>query len=293
MTAPPHASNRRSGSATSLVLSIVGLYLRRVGGWISTADLVALAAEAGVSGPLARTSIARLKKRGILAPKAADRSAGYCLPAAAEDILSRGDRRIFSVRHMSADSKWCVISFSIPESKRAVRGQLRRQLTWIGAGLLSSGLWIVPDFLRDEVEEILVGLDARQYAVLLRTEQPIVDGPIKDAIATWWDLERLACLHEEFAATCRQILAQPADDDAAAFRGYVTGIDSWRAIPYLDPGLDYDLLPADWPGRETETLFTELSTRLADASWAFVAATVTSAEATASTAPAAPAASAV
>lgn len=289
MTAPPHASNRRSGSATSLVLSIVGLYLRRVGGWISTADLVALAAEAGVSGPLARTSIARLKKRGILAPKAVDRSAGYCLPAAAEDILSRGDRRIFSVRHMSADSKWCVISFSIPESKRAVRGQLRRQLTWIGAGLLSSGLWIVPDFLRDEVEEILVGLDARQYAVLLRTEQPIVDGPIKDAIATWWDLERLACLHEEFAATCRQILAQPADDDAAAFRGYVTGIDSWRAIPYLDPGLDYDLLPADWPGRETEALFTELSTRLADASWAFVAATVTSAEAAASAAPAAPA----
>lgn len=274
MTAPPHASNRRSGSATSLVLSIIGLYLRRVGGWISTADLVALAAEAGVSGPLARTAIARLKKRGILAPQTVERAAGYRLPPAAEDILSHGDRRIFSARHMAADSMWCVISFSIPESKRAVRGQLRRQLTWIGAGLLSSGLWIVPDFLREEVEQILVSLDARQYAVLLRTEQPLVVGSIKDAVATWWDLERLADLHETFATTCRQILAEPPGDDAAAFRGYVMGIDSWRAIPYLDPGLAYELLPEDWPGRETELLFSELSRRLADSAWSFVAATV-------------------
>lgn len=274
VTVPPHDASPRSGSATSLVLSIVGLYLRRVGSWISTANLVALAEEAGVSAPLARTAIARLKKRGILVPESSGKSAGYRLPPSAEDILRRGDRRIFSVHKMEPSDPWCLISFSIPESQRSVRGQLRRRLLWIGAGLISSALWICPDFLRSEVEDILTDLDVRSHAVLFTTSQPIVAGRIEDAIAQWWDLERIASLHEEFAEMARQLLAAPAPDARTAFRDYVRGIDSWRVIPYLDPGLAFEILPPTWPGRETERLFEDLSEHLSSQAWDFVCETV-------------------
>jgi phenylacetic acid degradation operon negative regulatory protein len=270
VTRSPYNASPRSGSATSLVLTIVGLYLRRLGGHISTADLVALAGEAGVSAPLARTSIARLKKRGILTPDAVGSAAGYRLARGAADMLEHGDRRIFHVRHMSVDDPWCVVSFSIPESKRAVRGQLRRRLAWIGAGMLASGLWILPDFLRGEVEEILADLGVRECAVLLRTEQPIVAGSIQDAVATWWDLRSLAELHISFAEVVRGILRDADGETRAAFAGYVGAIDSWRVIPYLDPGLAPEVLPDGWPGRETSALFNEVSSRLAGPAWSFV-----------------------
>jgi phenylacetic acid degradation operon negative regulatory protein len=40
-----------------------------------------------------------------------------------------------------------------------------------------------------------------------------------------------------------------------AFATYIRCIDSWRTIPYLDPGLPSDCLPGDWPGRASSELF--------------------------------------
>jgi phenylacetic acid degradation operon negative regulatory protein len=256
----------RPGSAASLVLTIVGLYLRRVGGWIPTAGLVSLADEVGSPGPLTRTAIARLKKRGILAAARRDGVSGYALRPEAVRMLERGDRRIFAPRNMPADGAWCLISFSLPEDQRQVRHQLRRRLSWIGCGIVAPALWICPDFLSDEVEEILRELGIRSAATVFRTELPRVDGRIEEAIAQWWDLPAIDALHRDFIKTMDGLL--PASPSSAeAFRAYVAGIDAWRVIPYLDPGLPLALLPADWPGRESATLFAEFSDRLADPAW--------------------------
>ena len=52
----------RPGSTTSLLRTIVGLYLRRLGGWIAIADLLRLMGELGVTAPNARTAVVRLKQ---------------------------------------------------------------------------------------------------------------------------------------------------------------------------------------------------------------------------------------
>jgi len=274
MASPREDAAPRSGSATPLLMTVIGLYLRRIGGRISTADLVALAQYAAVSEPLARTSIARLKKRGVLVPDASNGSAGYRLSVGVERIFERGDRRIFHVHRMESDDAWCVISFSIPESQRAVRGLLRRRLVSIGAGLISPALWICPDHLRCEVEQILTELDVRSHAVLFTTSRPRVAGSLSDAVAHWWDLPRLAALHRQFAESATRILDRVEPAGVPAFRGYVIGIDAWRVVSYLDPGLPYDLLPPDWPGRRAEMLFATLSALLAEPAWEFVADTV-------------------
>jgi phenylacetic acid degradation operon negative regulatory protein len=263
----------RPGSTTSLIRTVIGLYLRRAGGWISIAHLIEVMEQLDVSAPLTRTAVVRLKKKGLLVPHSRDKVSGYALAPEAATMLGKGDRRIFSARHMQPDDPWCVISFSLPEELRHVRHQLRRRLYWIGGGMISPALWICPDFLADEVEDILNDLDIRRHATLLRTERPRVAGELSDAIAEWWDLTALQTLHREVAAELSALLADgTAETDAVAFARYIRGVDTWRIIPYIDPGLPSDLLPINWPGEETTALFSAISTTYADAGWHYVRA---------------------
>ncbi|HRN30164.1 MAG TPA: regulator, partial [Terrimesophilobacter sp.] len=56
----------RPGSATSLVRTIVGLYLRELDSRVTSAELVRLLGAAGVAEAHARTAITRVKNKGLL-----------------------------------------------------------------------------------------------------------------------------------------------------------------------------------------------------------------------------------
>lgn len=261
----------RPGSTTSLMRTVVGLYLRRIGGWISIANLVELMAQLDVSAPAARTAVARLKSKELLRQRAVAGVAGYEVNSDAEPMLEGGDRRIFSPRTMSGDDAWCLISFSIPEVRREARHQLRRRLHWIGCGTVSPALWICPDFLRNEVEDIFADLELRECATLFRTDRPLVGGELKSAIARWWDLGALESIHRRVLGELSLLVSAGPTAPGEAFARYVRGVDAWRVIPYLDPGLAPDLLPDDWPGAHSSRAFEELAMNYRDSSWGHVA----------------------
>lgn len=259
----------RPGSTASLLRTLVGLYLRRLGGWISAADLVALAGDLGIPTAQARTGITRLKQKGLLLAERRH-AIGYRLNPDAATMLERGDRRIFEVREMTDADRWCLISFSIPESARSIRHQLRRRLQWIGAGVVSPALWICPGHLRDEVLQIVAELDARAWVTTFLADTPAPPRTLPEAAAEWWDLE---ALRDEHLAFQRSIAALPE----GSFAAYVQLIDSWRTLPYLDPGLPPALLPAEWPGGRSHREFARLSRAHADAAWRHVCGVVSSA----------------
>jgi phenylacetic acid degradation operon negative regulatory protein len=257
----------RPGSTASLLRTLVGVYLRPLGGWISAADLVALAGDLGIPAAQARTGITRLKQKGLLLAER-EEGIGYRLNPAALGMLERGDRRIFEMREMTDADPWCLVSFSIPESARSVRHQLRRRLQWIGAGVVSPALWICPGHLAPEVEQILEELDARRWATLFQASAPAPAGTLVEAAAQWWDLEVLRAEHLAFQA---QLTALPPEPFAA----YVHLIDRWRVLPYTDPGLPPSMLPDDWPGRRSFEEFARLSADLAGPAHAHVRARIT------------------
>lgn len=256
----------RPGSTASLLRTLIGLYLRPLGGWISTADLVALAGDLDIAAAPARTGIARLKQKGLLLAERRE-VAGYRLNPQAVPMLERGDRRIFAVHTASDADGWCLVSFSIPESARSVRHQLRRRLQWIGAGTVSAALWICPEHLQPEVEQIVEELGARHWVTLFRGVHPVMTGTPREVAAAWWDLEALRAEHLAFQGSLRDLPAEP-------FAAYVRLLDAWRVLPYVDPGLPPAMLPADWPGGRSVDEFTRLSAELADAASAHVRATV-------------------
>jgi phenylacetic acid degradation operon negative regulatory protein len=260
----------RPGSATSLLRTIVGLYFRRGDGWMSAAGLIALMQALDVPEPATRTALARMKKKGLLVSLAIDRVSGYALAEGAVEMLQKGDRRIFSPRNMGPDDPWCLISFSVPEQQRPLRHQLRRRLHWIGAGIVTPALWICPGFLSDEVEDIVDDVGARGYVTLFTAERPRVAGDLRTAVAGWWDLAALEQLHRTFIAEAATSVTGDVVAPGEAFARYIRGVDSWRSIPYLDPGLPLDLLPADWPGAQSAGIFAAISSRYADAAGEFV-----------------------
>ena len=173
----------RPGSATSLLRTIIGCYLRRLGGWIASADLMELMTTVGVSQTRTRTAILRVRSKGILTTEIRDSRAGYALEPAALPRLARGDRRIYSPRAMSVSDRWCLISYSIPESQRQLRHQLRRRLSWIGCGTVSAALWICPEYLTSEVQDIITDLGIREEAVIFLASESRLDGGLERAVA--------------------------------------------------------------------------------------------------------------
>lgn len=260
----------RPGSTTSLLRTVIGLYLRAAGGWMSSARLIELMQALDVSPALTRTALSRLRKKDVLLAQVRDGQPGYGLDPRAERMLERGDRRIHTPHSMAADDRWCLISFSVPESERGQRHQLRRQLHWIGCGMVSPGLWVCPENLRAEATEILASLGLAERAVLFTTDRPHASGELRDVVSGWWDLEALAELHREFIEANAAVPTGPVEPGPATFAAYVQLIDSWRMIPYLDPGLPADCLPENWPGAEGAALFLRVSETHAAPSARFV-----------------------
>ncbi|MFK4639210.1 PaaX family transcriptional regulator [Paenarthrobacter histidinolovorans] len=251
----------RPGSTTSLLRTVIGLYLRDAGGWMSTKDIVVLMDALGTSATVTRTALGRLRKKDVLLQETRDGVPGFTLTEGAATMLARGDRRIYNPRTMSPTDPWCLISFSIPETEREKRHQLRRRLHWIGCGTVAAGLWICPDSLRVEVEEILADLELRDSTTIFVAGTPLVGGSLREAASKWWDLEAVAELHRDFIGehAAAVIGVEPeVEPGATAFAAYVRCIDRWRIIPYLDPGLPPSFLPEDWPGMQGAELFTRI-----------------------------------
>lgn len=258
----------RPGSATSILRTIIGSYLRGLGGWASISEIIRLMDAVGISSSHTRTAVLRVKNKGLLLPETVAGQPGYRLNPDALPMLERGDRRIFTLQQQRNGGPWCLVSFSLPESERALRHQLRKRLAWIGCGTVATGLWICPAFLTDEVEEILTDLRVRHSATVFITDTPQPAGALADAVARWWDLDAIADLHRKFLRAFESW--GPVDEPRLAFANYVTVLDRWRVIPYVDPGLQPSVLPADWPGFRSVELFDRLNWELAADAESFV-----------------------
>lgn len=249
----------------ALIVTIYGLYAREAGGWLSVSALVRLMADLGVDEPAVRSSISRLKRRGILESERVDAAAGYALSQRARSILDEGDRRIFERPRASVDDGWVLAVFSVPETERQKRHMLRSRLSWLGFGTVAAGVWIAPGHLEAETRDVLERYGLSSYVDLFHASY-LGFADIAAEIGTWWDLEGLQKLYDEFIADQQVVLARwkrrRSVAPAAAFADYVRVLTAWRRLPFLDPGLAHELLPTDWHGVRAADLFFDLRQRL-------------------------------
>jgi phenylacetic acid degradation operon negative regulatory protein len=267
VTVHTEATDQRYEQPRSLIVTIYGLYAREAGGWISVAALIRLMAELGVDEPAVRSSTSRLKRRGMLEAGRLDGAAGYRLSDQARDILSEGDHRIFQRPAARISDGWLLAVFSVPETERQKRHMLRSRLSALGFGTAAAGVWVAPAHLYDDTRRALERLRLTDYVDLFRSDY-LAFGDLHAAVRTWWDLDELRELYDEFLQAHRPVLAQwrrrRGADDAQAFADYVRSLTQWRRLPYLDPGLPAELLPRHWHGRQAGDLLFALQDVLAE-----------------------------
>jgi phenylacetic acid degradation operon negative regulatory protein len=247
-----------------LIFTLYGLYARTHASWLPIAGVVRLMSEFGVDAQAVRSATYRLKRRGLLVPARVGGAVGYALADDAKTILAEGDRRIFTQQRGTVDDGWVLVVFSVPDSERAKRYQLRTVLTRLGFGTVSPGTWIAPRHLEDAAHETLTRAGLRVYTRMFSGEYLSTED-LAGTVRSWWDLGRLETLYVEFlgrfASIGRKWSRRPGHD-AQAFVDLVEVLTAWRRLPYADPGLPIELLPANWVGLRAEQLFSEMFTLL-------------------------------
>ncbi|MET9801598.1 PaaX family transcriptional regulator C-terminal domain-containing protein [Streptomyces sp. NPDC006368] len=253
----------------SLIVSLYGAYGRTPDNApLPVAELIRLLAALGVDAPSVRSSVSRLKRRGLLEPRrTADGAAGYALSADARQLLDDGDRRIYAAGAPAAEEGWVLAVFSVPEPERHKRHLLRSRLARLGFGTAAPGVWIAPAALYEETRHTLRRLRLDPYVDLFRGEH-LGFAATAEAVGRWWDLAAIGKLYEEFLDLHEPVLRTWSDREPSpeeAYRDYLLALDSWRRLPYADPGLPAALLPEGWPGGRAAAVFGGLHKLLRDA----------------------------
>lgn len=247
-----------SASLPQHILTLFGLYARDEDNWLSIGSVITLMGGLGCAPQLVRSSISRMKRRGVLTSEQRDGIAGYQLSPATLRVLEEGDARIFSSTRGTREDGWVLAVFSVPETERDRRYALRSNLQRLGFGVAAPGVWIAPAHLMMATRDTLAdrGLDGFVDLFAARYES---SRELRSEVATWWDLDELAALYDAFLVRYQGAAsASTAVDEAAAFQLYIPALTEWRRLPYRDPGIPLELLPDGWKGEEATALFHDL-----------------------------------
>lgn len=253
-----------------LIVTIYGLYGRSSGDALPVSVLISMLGDLGYDAPGVRSSVSRLKAKGVLKSVRRDGVAKYELSETVLDVFREGDRRIFAAEQSPALDSWVLAVFSVPESMRNRRHQLRSELSGLGFGSVASGVWIAPARILERARERLTSRGLIQFVDFF-TGDYLFDGPMRPKVAEWWDLKAIDEQFTEFldlydgagelwaglvgSDPAAALAASTADLRRDAFRYYIPMLTLWRRFPYRDPNLPLEYLPEGWHGPAVRKTF--------------------------------------
>lgn len=262
-----------------LVFTLYGDYIRHRGGEVWVGSLIELLGTLGVSEQAVRSALSRMSRKGWLKARRIGNKSYYALTPRAVKLLTEGAQRIFEPPQAGAwDGRWHILIYSIPEDKRHLRNRLRNELTWMGFGALSNGMWISPYDLRQEVAQLVDSLAIAQYVELFSGARHISLGDGQELVKRCWDLEGLNQHYAEFIGKyqprfeddTRRLEEDGTLEPSECFVQRFMLIHEYRQFPFIDPHLPRDLLPEDWLADEATQLFQDYHRLLTDGANQFV-----------------------
>ncbi|HET9860078.1 MAG TPA: PaaX family transcriptional regulator C-terminal domain-containing protein [Nocardioidaceae bacterium] len=259
-----HGSSRRrevgSGSARSLLLTVLGEFVHPRSEQVWTGTLVEALGALGVEEKAARQALTRTANEGLLTSSRHGRRVLWDLTESGAELLEAGTQRIYGFmrQRRTWDGQWLVVTVSIPETQRQLRHRFRTRLTWLGLGSPTSGLWITPDEHKErDVHAVIrdLGLDRQAFA----WAGPATGiGDESRLIEEAWNLDEVEGRYLDFLAGFEERRAETPRD---AFVAQVQMVQEWRRFPFLDPDLPSELLDHDWPGPRAAAVFHDRHSR--------------------------------
>jgi DNA-binding transcriptional regulator PaaX len=236
----------------TLLLTLFGDHVLDRGIAVSTRGILAVLGSLGVGEHAARATLSRMSRRGLLRTVRRGRQAFLALTEHGTTVLRDGQRRLDGdVVERYWDGRWTLLTFSVPETRRADRHALRTRLAWLGFGPLRSGLWVSTS--TTDVSPTLAELDLLDHAEVFRAEAFMWTDPTRIAREAW-DLPEITNGYNHFLDRWTNKAHGDLDDLS---RRVQLGAE-WLQLIRHDPVLPVALLPKDWPGVRAAALFRTL-----------------------------------
>jgi phenylacetic acid degradation operon negative regulatory protein len=102
-----------------------------------------------------------------------------------------------------------------------------------------------------ELREAVLGAPAAEATSFVASLGAL--GRAEDVVAAAWDLDEV---RQQYEAFIEDFAAIRQSSDEAFFRMQTLLVHAWRKFPFVDPDLPSELLPAGWPRRRAQELFT-------------------------------------
>jgi phenylacetic acid degradation operon negative regulatory protein len=247
-----------SARPQSLMLSFLGIHLLGRDTAVYSGSVIDVFDRVGVSEEAVRSTLTRMVSRGLLTRHRHGRRVYFGLSERATEVLADGERRIWQTGAVNRDwdGTWTLVAFSLPDSRRSDRHDLRSQLIWAGFGLLQNGLWIAPG--SKDAAAIVEGLGLTGNVTVF-TAQHAKPTESADLVRKAFDTDAIAARYNEFLARWDVSKPLPSVPDDLA-RQLILHTD-WLQLVRQDPHLPAEHLAEDWPAIRAEQLFHELATR--------------------------------
>jgi phenylacetic acid degradation operon negative regulatory protein len=250
-----------SARPQSLMLSFLGIYLLDRDTAVYSGSVIDVFDRVGISEEAVRSTLTRMVSRGLLIRHRQGRRVYFGLSARATEVLTDGARRVWHTGAVNRDwdGNWTLVAFSMPDTRRSDRHDLRSQLVWAGFGMLQNGLWIAPGIKNPA--EIVESLGLTDNVTVF-TAQHAKPTESADLVHKAFDTEAIAERYNEFLARwdVRDPLPSVPDDLA---RQLILHTD-WLQLVRQDPHLPAEHLATDWPAIRAEQLFRDLAARYED-----------------------------
>jgi phenylacetic acid degradation operon negative regulatory protein len=240
----------------SLMLSFLGLYLLGRDTAVYSGSVIDTFGRVGVSEEAVRSTLTRMAGRGLLTRHRQGRRVYFGLSTRATEVLADGERRIWQTGAVNRDwdGNWTMVAFSLPDTRRSDRHDLRSQLIWAGFGLLQNGLWIAPGIKDAAAIAETLGLTEH---VTVFTARPAAPTESADLIHKAFDTPTIAARYNEFLDRWDTRTPLPSAPDDLA-RQLLLHAD-WLQLVRQDPHLPAEHLTEDWPAIRAEKTFQELA----------------------------------
>ncbi|TQJ93986.1 phenylacetic acid degradation operon negative regulatory protein PaaX [Achromobacter sp. SLBN-14] len=256
--------------AKSLCVSVLGDALAPHGGAIWLGSLIELLAPLGINERLLRTSVFRLVAQNWLQSERHGRRSLYLISEQGARYTSHASQRIYEGGAKEWNGEWTLVALPRTGNGLAERGELRRELTWEGFGMIAPGLFAHPHTEARAAHEILEKLGIPDRALVLSARDLAGAGglPIASLATQCWNLDDVAEQYRQFSRNFGPLekLLDDAPSPADAFTVRVMVLHSWRRIVLHDPQLPAPMLPDNWPGHAARDLCGRLYWKVFDPS---------------------------
>ena len=163
---------------------------------------------------------------------------------------------------------WYLFVYDVPEVDRAYRDVLRQFLKRKRMGCLQQSVWITPQDIRPDFDDLTQAAGVGAFAYLFES-RTVLGLPNRRIVSDAWDFDRLERNQTHYCSVMETNLKQlkegkhPPDDIAELLR---ISVDAYHAAMAEDPLLPEKLHPQDYRGKQvyilTKEFFAEIDRQL-------------------------------